>query len=84
MKRGKYFIERGAVCFMNLEAKSETPEADIPYIVVKCAFRNCPNYEIFWGDAISGLWYDMVESAGFWTVANKKENDIFLCKECHQ
>ena len=49
---------------MNLEAKSETPEADIPYIVVKCAFRNCPNYEIFWGD-------DRMEDAIKWSKANE-------------
>ena len=68
-------------------AEKDTPGYDIPYVLIKCVNYECPNFEIFWGDAVQTglLWTDMGQENEFWTEffkAGSNPVSRFKCKQC--
>ena len=65
------------------EVKKGSPEWNTPYVLVTCINRNCPEYEIFWGDAINGLWDNMVMEDNFWFMTRyTRLNNCYICVNC--
>ena len=61
------------------EVKEGSPEWDMPYLLIKCVNKDCPEYEIFWSDAGNGLWVDMVMYENFWFMTRQ---DDYICVDC--
>ena len=61
------------------DLQKNSPEWDIPYLLIKCINRDCPEYEIFWGDSGNGLWTDMVMYENFWFMTRQ---DSYVCVDC--
>ena len=85
MKHTTHVLDRygNVEIFNRHKVRENSPEWDIPYYVIKCTCKECPNYEIFWGDAVNTTWNNMVLEDYFWFItASYTKHDKWICINC--